>query len=282
MSHHLSRRQAVSASLLLAAGLGGQAVAAEGQTALEKIKAKGALTVGVYTDFPPFNVNGAGIDVELAKLLASALGVRLNLLPFIAGENMGDDLRSMVWKGHYLGFGPADVLLHVPVDKPLMDAEPKTLIFAPYYRETIMLARNVDTVPPLEGMAGLKGKRIAVAGLSLAGWLMIGADNGAYRETITSKLENGVEAAELLKAGKADVAAGHASELFTTLGQDKRFAIEALPLPRAPKNGWAVGMAVKKESEDLARALQEAMNGLAKDGQLAKVFNAAGFPWRAP
>ena len=35
-------------------------------------------------------------------------------------ENMNDDLRNMVWKGHYLGYGPADVMLHVPVDNRLM------------------------------------------------------------------------------------------------------------------------------------------------------------------
>ena len=62
----------------------------------------------------------AGIDVELGRALAEALGVKFSALPFAAGENMDDDLRHMVWRGHYLGFGPADVLLHVPVDRPLM------------------------------------------------------------------------------------------------------------------------------------------------------------------
>ena len=36
--------------------------------------------------------------------------------------------------------GPADVLLHVPVDRPLMAANPRVSIFAPYYRERVMIA----------------------------------------------------------------------------------------------------------------------------------------------
>lgn len=249
---------------------------------MERIRARGALTVGLYNDHPPFNVKGAGIDVELAKLLAAEMGLRLNLLPFDAGENMGDDLRNMVWKGHYLGFGPADVLLHVPVDKPLMDEERKVLIFGAYYRETLAMARNVEKLPDLESLSALKGRKVAVAGQSLAGWLMIGADGGAYRDQLTTKLDNGVEAAKLLQSGAVDAVAGHASELHSVLGGDKRFMIEALPMPRAPRNGWAVGMAVKKESEELARTLQAAVNKLALDGRLANVFAAARVPWRNP
>ena len=277
-----SRRHMLQAGLGLAATLAAPLIhAQEGPTALARIKAKGVLSVGVYNDYPPFNVKGAGIDIALAQQLAESLGVRLSLLTFAAGENMGDDLRNMVWKGHYLGFGPADVLLHVPVDKPLMDAEPKVLIFAPYFRESVMIARNVEKLPQLESMAALKGKKIAVAGQSLAGWLVIGADGGAYREQLTTKLEDGVEAARLLQKGEVDAAAGHASELFSTLGDDKRFVITPLPMPRASKDGWAVGMAVKKESEDLARALQLAVNTMAQDGRMAKLFDAQHVPWRA-
>jgi hypothetical protein len=54
------------------------------------------------------------------EAVVRGLSRRAALLAFTAGENMDDDLRNMVWRGHYLGFGPADVLLHVPVDAPLM------------------------------------------------------------------------------------------------------------------------------------------------------------------
>jgi ABC-type amino acid transport substrate-binding protein len=125
--------------------------------ALDKIRARGQLIVGLYNDMPPFHVNGRGIDVEFAGALAKALDLGLSLLPFNADENMNDDLRNMVWRGHYLGFGPADVLLHVPVDRPLMDGNPRVQIFAPYYRERLMIARDLKAVPRMDSLDDLAG-----------------------------------------------------------------------------------------------------------------------------
>jgi ABC-type amino acid transport substrate-binding protein len=253
---------------------------AQEPSAFAKIRARGALTVGVYHAMPPFHVDGKGIDVELAQELAKALDLRLSLMPFNAGETMADDMRNMVWRGHYLGFGPADVLLHVPVDKPLMDSEPQSLIFAPYYRESVALARNLEKLPRLEQLSDLKKERVAAPGQTLAGWLMIGADGGAYREQLSTKYVDGVVAAQALKAGEVAAVCANASELHHALAGDARFAIEPLPLPRAPRNGWAVGMAVKKSSEELARALQAAVNSLSSDGRLSQIFQAHKVPWR--
>src|ERR1700758_3756842 len=79
-------------------------------TPMARIRERGALKVGIYQDMPPFHVAGKGIDVELAQALADSMDLKLSLLPFQADESMNDDLRNMVWRGHYLGFGPADVL----------------------------------------------------------------------------------------------------------------------------------------------------------------------------
>ena len=85
------------------------------------------------------------------------LGVKLSVLPFNADENTNDDLRNMVWKGHYLGFGPADVLLHVPVDRPLMVANPQVTIFAPYFRERVTVARALAAAPRMDSLDDLAG-----------------------------------------------------------------------------------------------------------------------------
>ena len=271
-----ARRRALMAGALALLGAGPAAA-----QALDKIRERGSLTVAVYNDLPPFNVKGRGIDVDLAAALAAQLGLKLSLMPFNADENMGDDLRNMVWRGHYLGFGPADVLLHVPVDRPLMQDNPRVQIFGPYYRERLMIARNLEQVPVLESLKDFGGGRIAVAGQSLAGWLLIGADNGAYREQLVTKLADGTEAAALLQRGEVAGAAGTASELESVLSPDKRFAIEPLPLPRM-REGWVIGCAVKKDNTDLARALQAAMNELSRNGSLAAMFAAANVSWRQP
>ena len=273
------RRTLVAGALGLLAGIGLPARAQTETKALDAIRQRGRLTVAVYNDMPPFNVKGKGIDVSLAEALAQQLGLPLSLLPFNADESMNDDLRNMVWRGHYLGFGPADVLLHVPVDRPLMEANPKVQIFGAYYRERNMIARNLELVPKMASLQDFAGRRIAVPGQSLAGWLLLGADDGAYREQLTTKLADGTEAARAWQRGEVAGAAGLASELESVLRGDPRFAIEQLPVPRM-RDGWLIGCAVKRESGDLAAALQAAIDELMRNGRVAEIFAASNVTWR--
>jgi len=262
-----------------AASLGASSLAAQA-AALDRIRERGTLTVALYKDMPPFHVDGKGIDVDLAQGLADALGVRLSMMPFSADENMNDDLRNMVWRGHYLAYGPADVLMHVPVDRPLMDANPQVSIFGPYYRERVAMARRLDALPALESLQQLGTQQVAVPGQTLAGWLLLGADGGAYRGQLSTQWKDGTECARALQRGEVNVAAGLASELESVLHGDARFAIEPLPSPRAPRDGWAAGLAVKKDAGDLAQALQQALNELATSGRLKAIFAARGVDWR--
>ncbi len=279
-----SRRRCLTAAsaLLLGLGAGGAKAqtAPEDLPALERIRQRGVMSIAIYNDMPPFNTDGAGIDVDLAKAIAAAVGVPLSPLFFNAGEEMADDLRNMVWRGHYLGHGPADLLLHVPVDRPLIDATPQAIIFGPYYRETLAIARRVDKLPAIQTLEPLAQERTAVPGLSLAGWLLIGADSGAYREKLVTHLKDGVAAARALQAGEVTLAAGLRSELESVLGRDPAYAIDPLPSPRAPRNGWAIGCAVKKEAKDLAQAVQQAIDGMSNPEGLGAMFSRAGVSWR--
>jgi len=278
-AHHATRRDALRALGAVAAfaACGGAAAA---DVSVAAIKARGALTVAVYRDMPPFHDKGQGIDVDLAAALAESLGVKLSLMPFPAGEEMSDDLRNMVWKGHYLGFGPADVMLHVPVEAPLMEANPQVRIFAPYCRDRVMIARRIDQLPHLETLAQLNGKSVAVPGQTLAGWLLIGADGGAYKQQVTTTFADGVAAAQALKRGEFAAAAGLGSELEAVLGGDPRFVITPLPTLSNSRDGWAVGLAVKKDATDLAVALQGAVDGLVADRKMQQIFAKGNVTWR--
>ena len=280
MSAHPMNRRGLLRALGGAAAFAtlGDAVAAE--VSVAAIKARGSLTVAVYRDMPPFHDKGRGIDVDIAAALAESLGVKLSLMPFPAGEDMNDDLRNMVWKGHYLGFGPADVMMHVPVASPLMDANPQVRIFAPYWRDRVMIARRVEVLPHLETLAQLNGKTVAVPGQTLAGWLMIGADGGAYKQQLTTTFEDGVGAAQALKRGEFAAAAGLGSELESVLAGDARFVITPLPTLSNSRDGWAVGLAVKKDASDVAEALQSAVDGLIADKRMAQIFAKANVAWR--
>lgn len=273
----MKRRHCIAA---FGAALVAPTLLAQQPTALDRIRQRDSLVVGLYHDMPPFHANGRGIDVELARAVAAKLGVSLSMLPFHADENMADDLRNVVWRGHYLGWGPADVLMHVPVDRPLMEANPRVQILAPYYRERVAIAWRKEALPRVETMADLRGVPVAVAGQSLAGWLMIGADGGALRESLSTRWPDGAAAAQALKDGRVSAAAGLASELESMLVGDERFVVGPLPSPRAPRDGWAVGCAVKKDAQDLALALQQAMRELSDTSQLESLFQQQGVTWR--
>lgn len=253
--------------------------ATSGDGSLAKVLARGSLSVALYEAMPPFHQQGRGIDVEIAKAIADGLGVRLLPLPFPGGESMNDDLRNMVWRGHYLGYGPADLMLHVPVDRPLMADNPRVLIFAPYFREFVALARDRRRLPEVDSLDALKGHSIAVPGQSLAGWLLIGAEGGRLRDQLSTRWRDGTEAAAALVRGECTAAAGHTSELESVLGGDARFSVEPLPLPRA-RQGWAVGCAVRKEAADLAQAVARQLEALKADGRLRAFFERAGVKWR--
>ena len=267
--------RALGAAALVASG--GVSAAEAG---LAAVRARGTLTVAVYRDMPPFHDRGRGIDVDLAAALADALGVKLALMPFPAGDDMNDDLRNMVWKGHYLGYGPADVMLHVPVEAPLMDANPQVRIFAPYWRDRVMIARDVRQLPHLETLAQLNGKPVAVSGQTLAGWLLIGADGGAYKQQLSTTWKDGVEAAQALQRGECAAAAGLESELESVLAGDPRYVITPLPTVSNSRNGWAVGLAVKKDAGDLETALQAAVDGLVGDRRMQQIFDKGHVAWR--
>jgi L-cystine transport system substrate-binding protein len=241
----------------------------------QKIQASGSLKVAVYNEFPPFSDNGAGIDIDLAQALAKKLGLKLSLLPFPAGENLNDDLRNMVWKGHYLGYGPADVMLHVPVDKLLMAANDKVEIFAPYHVEAVRLVRSARAIPAFDGIDALEGKRIGVEKVSISGMLMLGEGDGRFREQVRI-YSTAQEALQKLKAGELDAVLANRSEIEAVMKGDPAFPLTEVAFQRLPKAGWAVGLAVRKDDLEIGKLLQNAMNELSASGELKAIFAKYG------
>lgn len=225
-------------------GFAGQLAAAP----LAKLRERGTLIVGIDQDMPPFHAAGQGIDAELAQLRVDSLGAALPLPPFNAGDNINDDLRNRVWKRHDLGYGPADALMHGPVDRPLMDGRSQVSIFAPRSRERVAMARLLTQVFALDPMTRFGRLPMAVPGQSLAAWLAAAGD-------WSSELES--------------VLCGHAG-----------VAIRPLPAPRAARDGWATGLALKGDSSARAQALQAAVNSLAGSGRKAGMFTRHNAAWR--
>src|SRR6476659_8567176 len=84
-------RRAVGAFLLAAVAASTVSTSGASAASPEEIKGRGKLLVGVLTDYPPFGGTDAqqqpaGYDADVAKLLAKALGVQLELVP-VTGPN---------------------------------------------------------------------------------------------------------------------------------------------------------------------------------------------------
>ena len=106
--------------------LSGQAQA----RAYDDVIDSGEIHIGVYKDFPPYSYlrdgEPAGVDVEVGRRIAQALNVRFAVHWITPDENLEDDLRNNVWKGHYLDKDEenplalknlADVMMRVPYDR---------------------------------------------------------------------------------------------------------------------------------------------------------------------
>jgi len=256
---------------------------------MDKIRDSGVLKIALYKENAPYSdgtmAHMSGLDVSLGEALAAALQLKAAPMPFDAGENMGDDLRNMVWKGHYLGYGPADVMLHVPVDKYFMGENRQAFIFAPYAREHLVVLHNPKQLPQVYNPEDLEGRKIAVELGTGAASAMLGYKGGLLRDKVVL-FKSGMDAAQAVLAGQADVAfvslAQAEAVVFANHQNRADWAFSKLVLPGVPPNGWPLGLAVKADNKELAKLLDDAMDKLRADGSLLKIFQAHGLTLAAP
>lgn len=291
--HGPSRRSALAAAAaFLATGLSGTLSTASAQTELTdlaRIKASGALKVAVYKDNAPFSDGPAnavtGLDVSIAEALAGKMGLRLSLLPFDAGENMNDDLRNMVWRGHYLGYGPADVMLQVPVDRYLMQRNRQVIVLAPYMRQQLVLAHDTRRIADVQSADDLKGQPLAAERGAGAASALMGYSGGLLRAQVGIH-PTGQDAVKAVIDGKAAAAfvtrAQAESALFAAGIKPGTIRLSALSLPGVPDTGWTVGMAIKAEHKELGLALEGALAQLRSSGELLAIFQKHGLTLTAP
>lgn len=242
---------------------------------LPEILQRGQIRVALYSGLPPFSDAGRGIDVDVAQALARKLGVTLAPLWFDADESVTDDLRNMVWKGHYLGVGPADVMMHVPVDQHYMDANGRVRFVAAYFLERFDIARSTRRIPRLESLELFASEAIAVESDTWPDSVMLAADGGRYRHNVVH-FRTATEAVASFRDGRVSAVFARRSELEAGLSGVPQIEIAAAPLPGGGTREWAVGLAVKAEHQALARALQQAMSELEGEGTLARIFMQHG------
>ena len=266
------------AGLLLMAGI----VSAKASDLTADLKEPGKLVVAVYNNFPPFSDGGKGIDADLGRALGERLGLAVEIMGFNAGEEMADDLRNSVWKGHYLNGRTADVMMHVPVDKVLQDGNPQVKIFGAYHREVIGIARDQRRVQQILGPAGLEAftrEKIGVEGQTIADAYLLGAFGGRLKDNVVH-FKSVPLAAAALKAGEIAAVMAPISELEAALqGRPDTLVIAPFGGKLIGVEGWSQGMAVKKDHAQLAAELDKALAALVADGTVKKIYARYGVTW---
>ena len=95
MQTNLNRRLLVAARrvALTAATLCAAAFSATAQTVLDDVVARKSINIAIPTDFPPYGFVGTdlapqGLDIDMARLIASKLGVKVELLPVTSANRI--------------------------------------------------------------------------------------------------------------------------------------------------------------------------------------------------
>jgi ABC-type amino acid transport substrate-binding protein len=266
----------------LLAGLAALALPAAARARpLDKLSAGGTLAIAVYRDFAPWSWRDAsgtlmGIDIDLGSALAAAVGLKPQFTDFLADESVDDDLRNMVWRGPLIGGSAADLMMHVPTDRRFALQVERCVIGAAYARESFAIACGPGAdceLPPPQWA----GKRLAAELDSIPDIWLSGSFGGVLRAQVTHHLTGAAALAALID-GKADVAMASRAQVEHALAGNAAPHIKRRkgPIPALPSPGWDVGLAVKDDSRDLADALDAAIERMAADGTLDRLFAAHG------
>ncbi len=136
----------LTAASLFAAG------AAQAQGALDAVMAKKQIAIAVPTDFPPYGFVGTdlqpqGLDIDMARLIAAKLGVKVELVPVTSANRIP-----------YLQTKKADLVISTlgknPEREKVIDF---TAAYSPFF-QAVFAAKGVA----IKGPADLAGKSVAV------------------------------------------------------------------------------------------------------------------------
>lgn len=256
---------------------------------LDIVKRKGSLEFIVYRDYPPYSYeqNGAfaGVDVDMGKALAAAVGVNATFRTFIPGDDLDDDLRNNLWRGTIVGGSVGDVMLHVGADPQYVARQSQVSIFGVYYREAVALSFDTKKFPSYSTIGDLKGKRVGVEIGSISDQYLTNFESGVLSTSVTryTTLDACVQA---YTEGKLDAVMAPKGEL-----QGLMFARGAKPNLTTPqpiqfqgifRSAWEIGIAVEKDSPKLSAALADAMSKLIENGELKAIYARNGMDYATP
>ncbi|MBY4675855.1 transporter substrate-binding domain-containing protein [Marinobacterium sp. CAU 1594] len=270
----------------------------------DDVIASGTLRIGVYRDFPPYSFlrdgQPAGVDIEIGRRIAESLGVSLDVHWITPDENLEDDLRNNVWKGHYLDKDPqnslapknlADVMMRVPYDRQYAFKRESTgelvnemvVLFGPYQRESWRVAFDSRKIDQVSTVAVFQYHPVGVEIDSLPAFYLTSAFAGRMRDN-THHFSNLPAAFEAMRRGEVDAVMGMRAEVDWQLHRagDGRYRVGENGFPMMGKQKWDIGMAVKHSYRQLGYAVEEVVDRLVRSGQMAEIYRQYGLTYEKP
>lgn len=253
----------------------------------------GYIEIAVYNDFPPYSFKESGeprgIDIEVGKMIAEALGVEPRWFWFNADETLDDDLRNAIWKGHYLNRRVADLMMRVPYDPEysrLIDGygmvkNDMVVMFGPYHRERWWIARDLGQTGTIRTLANFQYIKIGVEIDTLPDFFLTGAFGGRLRKQV-EHYANSFEAMESLKQGSIAAVIGTRSQLQWAVRNAPGFDLGDDGLEQIGHSAWDIGMAVKHTYRQLAYSVEEIVQNLVMRGDIQRVFERYQLSFERP
>jgi len=253
------------------------------------------ITVAVYSDFIPFsyreNGQAKGIDIEVAKHIAKQLGVTLRFRWITADENVEDDLRNNLWKGHFLKRSVADLMLRVPYDKEYSElrddigerVHEQVHMFAPYHTESWKIVFNTKKIDDVSTMAVFQYHDIGVEVDSIPQFYLLSVFNGRMRNK-TKQFPSLALAISAMSEQKIDAVMGLRSQVSHYQHQlnSPTYQLATNAFPMLGKQQWDIGMAVKSDYRQLGYAIADVVEAMVNQGQMKKIFDQYHAVYQVP
>lgn len=252
----------------------------------DEIIARGTLEIAVYEKFAPFSsrVGGelVGVAIDLGKAIAEKLGVRAVFRELPAGEDVGDDLRHAIWKGHFLGMPINDLMLHVPSEREFARRNDMVVIFGSYFQERLVIVRNIIKTGETPTLAVFRYEKIGAELDSLPSFFLTGFGGGTLRHNVVHfpTVAGAVEA--MLREEVAAVFAPR-SQIEAALGNPPgKYRIESVLAPGLARDRWNLGVAVSTQNRQLGYAIDDILNNMVTSGEIEAMFARHGLSYQAP
>ena len=262
----------------------------------DQMIAAGELKVAVYKDFAPYSFEDGGtprgVDVELAQALAKALGVQLSLIWAPAGEKLDDDLRDYIWRGSQLHNQQlADLMMRAPYDHEYTQKRNDqgelenghVVMFGPYQNEQWQVAYDRRRLDSVASVAVFQEHPIGVEVDSVPSFYLTSVFNGMLASK-TRHYPNVAQAFAAMKTGEVDAVMAMRGEIDWQVHEahDPQLALAENAYPNMGRQRWEIGMAVHESNRQLAYAVEEALEGLIRDGSLQAIYSHYGLRYEVP